>query len=102
VKRRPPCCCPLAPQTRRSAAEARKHAGGIELALFEVNAGDNFPDQIPKDTAASKVVDRGARGRVAQGGADIILGPLFGANVKAIQIRAARARPQVPNHRLFE
>ena len=73
-------------------AEAESMLAGIELALFEY-AGDNFLI-MPKDTAGKQSVTEARVDESLKEGADIILGPLFGANVKAITPVASQA--QVP------
>ncbi|WP_081812128.1 penicillin-binding protein activator [Hyphomonas chukchiensis] len=73
-------------------AEAESMLAGIELALFEY-AGDNFLI-MPKDTAGKQSVTEARLDESLKEGADIILGPLFGANVKAIKPEASKK--QVP------
>lgn len=72
--------------------EAESMLAGIELALFEF-AGDDFLI-MPKDTAGKQSVTEARVDEALQEGADIILGPLFGDNVKAVR-HVANAR-QVP------
>jgi ABC-type branched-subunit amino acid transport system substrate-binding protein len=67
-------------------AEAESMLAGIELALFEY-AGDSFLI-IPKDTAGKTSVTEARLDEAVKEKADIVLGPLFGANVKAIKDRA--------------
>ena len=64
-------------------AEAESMLAGIELALFEF-AGDDFLI-MPKDTAGKQSVTEARVDESLQEGADIILGPLFGDNVKAVK-----------------
>ena len=73
-------------------AEAESMLAGIELALFEY-AGDNFLI-MPKDTAGKQSVTEARLDESLKEGADIVLGPLFGANVKAIKPEASKK--QVP------
>ena len=67
-------------------AEAESMLAGIELALFEY-AGDDFLI-IPKDTAGKQSVAEARIDEAVKEKANIVLGPLFGANVKAIRDRA--------------
>lgn len=67
-------------------AEAESMLAGIELALFEY-AGDNYLI-IPKDTAGKASVTEARLDEAIKEKANVILGPLFGANVKAIRDRA--------------
>ena len=72
--------------------EAESMLAGIELALFEY-ADENFLI-IPKDTAGKTSVAEARTDEAIVEGADVILGPLFGANVKAV--RAIANREGVP------
>ncbi|MEZ5952851.1 MAG: penicillin-binding protein activator [Hyphomonas sp.] len=67
-------------------AEAESMLAGIELALFEY-AGDDFMI-IPMDTAGKQSVAEARLDEAIKDKADVVLGPLFGANVKAIRERA--------------
>jgi ABC-type branched-subunit amino acid transport system substrate-binding protein len=67
-------------------AEAESMLAGIELALFQY-AGDNFLI-IPKDTAGKTSITEARIDEAIQEKANVVLGPLFGANVKAIRERA--------------
>lgn len=67
-------------------AEAESMLAGIELALFQY-AGDDFLI-IPKDTAGKTSVTEARVDEAIQEKANVVLGPLFGANVKAIRERA--------------
>lgn len=67
-------------------AEAESMLAGIELALFEY-AGDNFLI-IPKDTAGKQSVAEARTDESIDEKADIILGPLFAANVKIVREKA--------------
>ncbi|MAB11440.1 MAG: penicillin-binding protein activator [Hyphomonas sp.] len=67
-------------------AEAESMLAGIELALFQY-AGDDFLI-IPKDTAGKTSVTEARMDEAVQEKANVVLGPLFGANVKAITERA--------------
>lgn len=73
-------------------AEAESMLAGIELALFEY-ADENFLI-IPKDTAGKTSVAEARTNEAIVEGADVILGPLFGANVKAV--RAIAIKESVP------
>ncbi|WP_156945355.1 penicillin-binding protein activator [Hyphomonas johnsonii] len=73
-------------------AEAESMLAGIELALFEY-AGNSFLI-LPKDTAGKQSVTEARVDEALHEGADIILGPLFGDNVKAV--RETANRKQVP------
>ena len=67
-------------------AEAESMLAGIELALFEY-AGDDYLI-IPKDTAGKQSVTEARLDEAVKEKANVVLGPLFGANVKAIRERA--------------
>ena len=67
-------------------AEAESMLAGIELALFEY-AGDDFLI-VPKDTAGKQSVAEARLDEAVKEKANVVLGPLFGANVKAIRERA--------------
>ncbi|HPE46860.1 MAG TPA: penicillin-binding protein activator [Hyphomonas sp.] len=71
-------------------AEAESMLAGIELALFEY-AGDDFLI-IPMDTAGKQSVAEARVDEAIQDKADVILGPLFGTNVKAIRERALQKK----------
>lgn len=62
-------------------AEAEGMLAGIELALFDY-AGENFVI-LPKDTAGSQSTSLERAGELVEAGADLVLGPLFSANVAA-------------------
>lgn len=66
--------------------EAESMLAGIELALFEY-AGDDFLI-IPMDTAGKTSVTEARLDEAIKDKANVVLGPLFGANVKAIRERA--------------
>lgn len=61
--------------------EAEGMLAGIELALFD-GAGDNFVI-LPKDTRGSQASADAAARELLEQGVDLILGPLYGANVTA-------------------
>lgn len=67
-------------------AEAESMLAGIELALFEY-AGDDFLI-IPMDTAGKQSTTEARLDEAIKDKANVVLGPLFGANVKAIRERA--------------
>jgi len=62
-------------------AEAEGMLAGIELALFD-HAGDSFVI-LPKDTRGAAASATLMAEELAEQGADMVLGPLFGANVTA-------------------
>lgn len=62
-------------------AEAEGMLAGIELALFDY-AGENFVI-LPKDTAGSQMTSLERATDLVNDGADLVLGPLFSANVTA-------------------
>ena len=72
--------------------EAESMLAGIELALFQ-NGGDNFLI-MPLDTAASASTAEARADQAIRDGADIILGPLFAAQVGPV--KAAAQRKSVP------
>ncbi len=63
--------------------QAQGMLAGIELALFDY-AGDNFVI-LPKDTRGSKTTAKAMAEELAEQGVDLVLGPIFGANVIAAQ-----------------
>ncbi len=73
-------------------AEAESMLAGVELALFEY-ADQNFLI-IPKDTAGKQSVAEARTDEALDEKADVILGPLFAANVKTVR-ETARDK-QVP------
>ncbi len=74
---------PFSHPNSRVRSEAEAMLAGIELALFEY-AGDDFLI-IPKDTAGKPSVAEARADEARSEGADIVLGPLFGANVKPVR-----------------
>lgn len=62
-------------------AQAEGMLAGIELALFD-HAGEDFVI-LPKDTRGSKATAQSMAEDLVRQGADLVLGPLFGANVTA-------------------
>lgn len=64
-------------------AEAEAMLAGIELAMFE-NAGTDFLI-LPKDTAGRSSTAEARADEAIKEGADIILGPLFGAEVTPVK-----------------
>ena len=73
-------------------AEAEAMLAGIELALFE-NGGSDFL-VLPKDTAGRSSTAEARADEAIDEGADIILGPLFGAEVTPV--KDAVGRKQIP------
>ncbi len=73
-------------------AEAEAMLAGIELALFEY--GDENFLIIPKDTAGKTSVAEARTDEAISEGANVIIGPLFAGNVKAV--RGAANRKGVP------
>lgn len=73
-------------------AEAESMLAGIELALFEYS-DKNFLI-IPKDTAGKQSVAEARTDEAIKEKADVILGPLFGANVKTV--RETARKKQIP------
>lgn len=85
----------LLPFTHPSAnvrAEAESMLAGIELALFEL-AGTDFL-MMPMDTAGRASTAEARADEAIKEGADIILGPLFSANVNGV--KQAGNRKSVP------
>lgn len=74
---------PFSHPSARVRSEAEAMLAGIELALFEY-AGDDFLI-IPKDTAGKPSVAEARADEALSEGADVVLGPLFGANVKPVR-----------------
>ncbi|MBY9065273.1 penicillin-binding protein activator [Hyphomonas sp. WL0036] len=68
--------------------EAEAMLAGIELALFEL-AGTDFMI-LPKDTAGRASTAEARADEAIKEGADIILGPLFAANVGGVKDAASR------------
>lgn len=83
---------PFSHPTANVRAEAEAMLAGIELALFE-NAGTDFLI-LPKDTAGRTSTAEARADEAIKEGADIILGPLFGAEVGVVKESAERK--QVP------
>lgn len=69
-------------------AEAEAMLAAIELALFEF--GDENTVIIPKDTAGKTSVAKARMKDAITEGADLVLGPLFGANVQAVRDSARK------------
>ncbi len=63
-------------------AEAEGMLAGIEMALFD-HASEDFV-LLPKDTAGSQSVATEAAEQAQREGAEFFLGPLFGANIAAL------------------
>lgn len=68
--------------------EAEAMLAGIELALFEL-AGTDFMI-LPKDTAGRASTAEARADEAIKEGADIVLGPLFAANVGGVKNAASR------------
>lgn len=73
-------------------AEAEAMLAGIELALFENGGGDFLI--MPKDTAGRAATAEARTDEAIKEGADIILGPLFAAEVTPV--KDAAGRRQIP------
>lgn len=75
-------------------AESEAMLAGIELALFEL-AGTDFLI-LPKDTAGRASTAQDRAGEAVREGADIILGPLFAANIGGVKtVTAQKSLPVV-------
>lgn len=83
---------PFSHPTANVRAEAEAMLAGIELAMFE-NAGTDFLI-LPKDTAGRASTAEARADEAIREGADIILGPLFGAEVTPV--KNAVSRKQIP------
>lgn len=83
---------PFSHPTANVRAEAEAMLAGIELAMFE-NAGTDFLI-LPKDTAGRASTAEARADEAIKEGADIILGPLFGAEVTPV--KDAVSRKQIP------
>lgn len=83
---------PFSHPTANVRAEAEAMLAGIELAMFE-NAGTDFLI-LPKDTAGRASTAEARADEAIKEGADIILGPLFGAEVGPV--KDAVSRKQIP------
>ncbi|MEQ9314213.1 MAG: penicillin-binding protein activator [Henriciella sp.] len=70
-------------------AEAEGMLAGIEMALFD-HASEDFV-LLPKDTAGSQTVAVEVAEEAQREGADFLLGPLFGANIAALNSDRALA-----------
>lgn len=77
---------PFSHPNRRVRSEAQGMLAGIEMALFE-KAGDGFLI-MPKDTGGSAERAATLAEEAISERADVILGPLFSANVQAVRSRA--------------
>ena len=74
-------------------AEAEGMLAGIELALFD-HAGENML-VLPKDTAGSQSQAIAMAEQVLEEGADVILGPLFGTNIEALNREGLGSETQI-------
>jgi ABC-type branched-subunit amino acid transport system substrate-binding protein len=83
---------PFSHPTANVRAEAEAMLAGIELALFE-NGGTDFLI-LPKDTAGRASTAEARADEAVDEGVDIILGPLFGAEVTPV--KDAVGRSQIP------
>jgi hypothetical protein len=83
---------PFSHPTANVRAEAEAMLAGIELALFE-NGGTDFLI-LPKDTAGRASTAEARADEAVDEGVDIILGPLFGAEVTPV--KDAVGRDQIP------
>ena len=73
---------PFSHSSSRVRSEAEGMLAAIELALFE-QAGDSFLI-MPKDTGGRTDIAEAVTTEAINQGADIIIGPLFGANVQPV------------------
>lgn len=73
---------PFSHPNRRVREEAQAMLAGIEMALFEQGGSDFLI--IPRDTAGTTAGAEDALEEVLDDGAEVILGPLFAANVRAV------------------
>ncbi|MFN4225299.1 MAG: penicillin-binding protein activator [Hyphomonas sp.] len=83
---------PFSHPTANVRTEAEAMLAAIELAMFE-NAGTDFLI-LPKDTAGRASTAEARADEAIKEGADIILGPLFGAEVTPV--KNAVSRKQIP------
>lgn len=83
---------PFSHPTPSVRAEAESMLAGIELALFELGGDDVMV--MPFDTAGSASIAEARADEAIAQGADIFLGPLFGANVSGV--RKAADRRNIP------
>ncbi len=74
---------PFSHPNARVRQQAEGMLAGIELALFDYG-NENFVI-IPKDTGGSQTQTVEAAEELKSNGADVILGPLFGANVQPVR-----------------
>ncbi|WP_084421228.1 penicillin-binding protein activator [Henriciella litoralis] len=74
-------------------AEAEGMLAGIEMALFD-HGGDNFL-LLPKDTSGSQSTTLEVAEEAREEGANIFLGPLFGANISALNKAGLGADTQI-------
>ena len=74
-------------------AEAEGMLAGIEMALFD-HAGENML-VLPKDTAGSQSQAIAMAEEVLDEGADVILGPLFGTNIEALNREGLGSETQI-------
>lgn len=73
---------PFSHSNSRVRSEAEGMLAAIELAMFE-QAGENFLI-IPKDTGGRPEIAEAKAEEAIKEGADVIIGPLFGANVQPV------------------
>jgi len=81
---------PFTHPNERVRQQAEGMLAGIELALFDFN-NENIV-LLPKDTGGSQSQAVTAAEDLRENGVDVVLGPLFGANVQ--QVQAALTPPQ--------
>ena len=84
---------PFTHSSSRVRSEAEGMLAAIELALFE-QAGEDFLI-IPKDTAGRADIAEVKAEEAMEEGADVIIGPLFGANVQPVTAIARQERVPV-------
>lgn len=74
-------------------SEAEGMLAGIEMALFD--HGNDALLLMPKDTAGSQSVTTSVAQEALREGADVILGPLFGTNIAALNQSGLNSQVQV-------
>ena len=74
-------------------SEAEGMLAGIEMALFD--HGNETMLLMPKDTAGSQSVTTDVAEKAISEGADVILGPLFGTNIAALNQAGVTSKVQV-------
>ncbi len=80
---------PFSHPNRRVREEAEGLLAAIELALFELGSDEMLV--LPKDTGGTQAGAQRAAETAVEQGADVVLGPLFSANVQVVKGLANRA-----------